>query len=150
MAYLYLYVAPYPIVFTETVVARHYDTDTALIDISNGVDAVRRGLDAAAEQLGIDLVVGVDAGGDVLARGDEPGVRSPVIDGIGLVALDDLDTDACLGVFGYGSDDKLTHDELEDLFQYVETEGLDDAIAALQELGLQTEFETERNRLDDS
>lgn len=219
--------------FTETIVARHYDTATALIDISSGVDAVRRGLDAAAEQLGIDLVVGVDAGGDVLARGDEPGVRSPVTDGIGLVALDELDTDACLGVFGYGSDGELTldelearfeviashdgilgawgltprvRDELEDLLDHVETEasripveaargkfgqrtirdgevpvqltptspvtfyfdpttvattsriaacvretdGLDDATAALQEMGLHTEFETERKRLDDS
>lgn len=99
--------------FTETAVARHYDTHVALIDISVGVNAVRDGIDTAAEQLDVDLIVGVDAGGDVLARGDESGVRSPVTDGIGLVALDELHTDACLGVFGYGSDGELTLDELE-------------------------------------
>lgn len=219
--------------FTETIVARHYDIRTALIDISDGVDAVRQGVDAAAKQLDVDLVVGVDAGGDVLASGDEPGVRSPVIDGIGLVALDVLDTDACLGVFGYGSDGELTlaelearfgaianrdgilgawgltprvRDELEELLDHVETEasripveaacgefgqrtirdgdvsvqltptspltfyfdpaavaatsriascvrdtdGLEEAITALDEIGLQTEFETERRRLDDT
>lgn len=219
--------------FTETLVARHYDTDTALIDISHGVDAVCRGIDAAARQLDIDLVVGVDAGGDVLARGDEPGLRSPVTDGIGLVALDDLETASCLGVFGYGSDGELTleelearfaaiasrdgllgawgltphvRDEIEDVLAHVETEasrvpveaargyfgqrqirdgevtvqltptspvtfyfdpapvatssriaacvrgtdGLNEATTALNEMGLQTEFETERQRLTNS
>ncbi|WIV66351.1 DUF1152 domain-containing protein [Natrialbaceae archaeon AArc-T1-2] len=38
------------------------------------------------------LVFGVGGSGDVLARGDEPGVRSPVTDGIGLVALEELET----------------------------------------------------------
>lgn len=219
--------------FTETSVARHYDARTALIDISHGVDAVRRGIDEAARQLNFDLVVGVDAGGDVLAKGDEPGVRSPVTDGIGLVALEDLDTAACLGVFGYGSDGELTleelegrfeaiasrdgllgawgltprvRDELEGVLEHVETEAsripveaargvfgrrtirggevsvrltptspvtfyfdpatvattsriatqvrgtddLDEAAASLNELGLQTEFETERRRLEDA
>lgn len=219
--------------FTETIVARRYDTETALIDISHGVEAVRRGIDAAARQRDIDLVVGVDAGGDVLARGDEPGLRSPVTDGIGLVALDELETTACLGVFGYGSDGELTleelesrfeaiasrdgllgawgltrrvRDEIEDVLDRVETEasrvpveaargnfgqrqirngevtvrltptspvtfyfdpatvattshiaarvrgtnGLNEATTALNEMGIQTEFETERQRLDDS
>lgn len=102
--------------FTETIVARHYDTETALMDISRGVDAVRRGIDAPARHPDIDLVVGVDAGGDVLAEAGEPGVRSPVTDGIGLGALDDLETAACLGVFGYGSGGELTLDELEGRF----------------------------------
>ncbi len=99
--------------FTETAVARHYNGETILIDISPGVDAVRRGIDAAARTLDFDLVVGVDAGGDVLAKGVEPGIRSPVADGIGIVALDGLETHACLGVFGYGSDGELTPEELD-------------------------------------
>lgn len=99
--------------FTETTVARETDDRVALIDISAGVGAVRDGIDAAAEAWDVDLVVGVDAGGDVLARGDEPGVRSPVTDGVALVALEELETDACLGVFGYGSDGELSLDELE-------------------------------------
>ena len=99
--------------FAETAVARHTDNRVALVDISRGVDAVREGIAAAVRSLDFDLVVGVDTGGGVLGRGDDPGVRSPVTDGIGPVALDDLATDACLGVFGYGSDGELALDELE-------------------------------------
>lgn len=109
--------------FTETIVARHYDTETALIDISHVVDAVRQGIDSAASQLDIDLVVGLDAGGDVLAEGGEPDVRSPVTDGIGLVALDDLERAACLGVFGQGSGGELTLDELEARFAEIANHG---------------------------
>ncbi len=217
--------------FTETSVAGFYETQTALIDITPGISAVRRGLDEAADQLDIDLIVGVDAGGDVLAAGTEPGIRSPVADGIVLVALADLETDGCLGVFGYGSDGELTlgelqaryevlagndgvlgawgltprvRRELERLLPNVETEAsrvpveaaagdlgersirggevsvrltptspitfyfepttvaaesdiaacvrgtddMDDAEKTLREMGLQTEFETERRRLD--
>jgi hypothetical protein len=219
--------------FTETVVARYLADEIALIDISNGLTAVVEGIDAACDRLDIDLVVGVDAGGDVLASGEEPGIRSPVTDGIGLVALAELQTDTCLGVFGYGSDGELTLDELEagiahaaerdgllgawgitphirteleDLLTYVETEAsrvpieaargefgqrtirdgevsvrmtpastvtfyfdaaavaatssiasriqgtdtLDEAISTLQAVDLQTEFETERQRLESS
>lgn len=71
------------------------------------------GLTEACRKVGIDLVIGTDSGGDVLARGDEPGLRSPITDGLGLVTLDELDIDTCLGVFGYGSDGELTIDELE-------------------------------------
>lgn len=101
------------LIFSETIVAQHVDDEVLLIDITQGVDGVRSGLAAAAAELDIDLVVGVDAGGDVLARGTEPGVRSPLTDGLGLVALDELTVDAGLGVFGYGSDGELTPAELE-------------------------------------
>ncbi|MFC4247154.1 DUF1152 domain-containing protein [Natribaculum luteum] len=99
--------------FSETAVARHLGEEVALVDISDGVETMTGGIDDACDRLGIDLVVGVDAGGDVLARGDEPGVRSPVTDGLGLVALEKLQVDACLGVVGYGSDGELAPEELE-------------------------------------
>lgn len=99
--------------FTETRVARFFSEEVVLIDATRGPAELTEDLDAAANQLNIDLIIGVDAGGDVLARGDEPGLRSPVIDGIGLAALDDVSTAAGLGVFGYGSDGELTIDELE-------------------------------------
>jgi len=101
------------VTFSETFVARHVDNEVVLLDITGGVDGLRDGIAAAADVLDIDLVVGVDAGGDVLARGTEPGVRSPLTDGLGLVALDELTVDASLGVFGYGSDGELTPAELE-------------------------------------
>ena len=99
--------------FTETRVARHYDEELLLIGMDGGVEGMREGLEAACDELDVDLVVGVDAGGDVLARGDEPGLRSPLTDGYGIVAHEALSRPAVLGVYGYGSDGELALDELE-------------------------------------
>lgn len=100
--------------FAETHVARHRDGDVFLIDVGGGAEGVARGVDDACEQLGADLVVGTDAGGDVLARGDEPGIESPLTDALTLAAMSSMETDAVLGVFGYGSDGELTLEEVGD------------------------------------
>lgn len=100
--------------FAETNVARHYNEDVVLIDLAGGARGVAQGIDDACIQLDIDLVVGTDAGGDVLAAGDEPGIKSPLTDAIMLSALAQLDTDVCLGMYGYGSDGELTLDEVTD------------------------------------
>ena len=44
-------------------------------DIGGKARGVAAGLDDACDQLDIDLVVGTDAGEDVLAAGDESGTR---------------------------------------------------------------------------
>ena len=100
--------------FAETNVARHYEEDVVLVDIGGGARGVAAGLDDACDRLDIDLVVGTDAGGDVLAAGDEPGIKSPLTDAVMLSALSSLDTDACLGMYGYGSDGELALDEITD------------------------------------
>ena len=100
--------------FAETNVARHYNEEVVLIDIGGGAHGVAAGLDDACEQLDIDLVVGTDAGGDVLAAGDEPGIKSPLTDAVVLSALTHLEVDACLGMYGYGSDGELTLNEIID------------------------------------
>jgi hypothetical protein len=100
--------------FAETNVARHYDEEVILIDIGGGTRGVAAGLNDACDQLDIDLVVGTDAGGDVLAAGDEPGIKSPLTDAVMLSTLTHLDVDACLGMYGYGSDGELTLEEITD------------------------------------
>lgn len=100
--------------FAETRVARHYGESVALIGMDGGVKGVAAGLDRACDELGIDLLVGTDSGGDVLAAGDEPGLRSPLVDAVMLAALVEAEMDACLGVYGYGSDGELTPAELDD------------------------------------
>lgn len=111
--------------FAETNVARHYEEEVALIDIDSGARGVADGLDNACDQLDIDLVVGTDAGGDVLAAGDEPGIKSPLTDAIMLAALSSVETDACLGMYGYGSDGELTLDEItEGIARTAQQDGL--------------------------
>jgi len=60
----------------------------------------------------VDLIVGVDVGGDCLAVGGEEGVRSPLADGIMVSALARVSMPSVLGMIGYGSDGELTLDEL--------------------------------------
>jgi hypothetical protein len=98
--------------FSESRVADALDERVILIDSSKGIEPMIDGLEAACEQLDLDLVVGTDSGGDALARGNEPGLQSPVSDAMGLVTLEALAVESILGVFGFGSDGELSIDEL--------------------------------------
>lgn len=101
--------------FAESDVAAFYDTETLMVDLSRGTPGVVEGLRAAMRALEADLLVGIDVGGDSLASGDEPGLRSPLADAVMLAALRHLQDDyACIwGVFGYGSDAELTPQEID-------------------------------------
>lgn len=102
--------------FTETEMAALYGKEVLHIDINGGTAGALAGLEAAIAALGIDLVVGVDVGGDSLAYGDEKGLRSPLADAVMLAAFVELEKKGIpviWGVFGYGSDGELTTDEIE-------------------------------------
>jgi len=111
--------------FAESRVAELYGTETLLMDLSQGAPGAVAGLRAAVRELGADLVVGVDVGGDSLAEGHEPGLRSPVADALMLTALSQLaDEVPCLwGVFGYGSDAELTPVEIDRALSIVAEHG---------------------------
>lgn len=109
--------------FAESRVAAHRDEPVALLDVSRGADRLRAGLAAFCDARDVDLVVGVDAGGDAIARGDEPGIESPLADGIVLAALADLDVPVMLGVFGAGSDGELARSELDDAVARIADDG---------------------------
>lgn len=98
--------------FSESRVAESIDDRVILIDSSKGIDPMIEGIRAACHDLAIDLVIGTDSGGDALARGDEPGLQSPVSDAMGLITLEALELPTALGVFGFGSDGELSIDEL--------------------------------------
>ena len=102
--------------FAESRMAAAIGKDILLIDINGGVKGVVDGLEAAMKQLDTDLLVGIDVGGDSLAQGHEPGLRSPLADSIMLAAFAELEARGyrtLWGVFGYGSDGELTADEIE-------------------------------------
>ena len=102
--------------FAETKMAAAQNTEVLLVDINGGVKGVADGLEIALKELHCDLLVGIDVGGDSLARGHELGLRSPLADSIMLAAYADLAARGrrtLWGVFGYGSDGELTTDEIE-------------------------------------
>lgn len=112
--------------FAESHMARHLGEPVLLLDPSGGSAAIAAGLLAAAGELGCDLVVLVDVGGDVLAHGDEPGLASPLADAVCLAAAPALAAaglPALLAVFGAGCDGELTPAEVDERFTEVTRAG---------------------------
>ena len=102
--------------FAESRMAAALAQAVLLIDINGGAAGVVDGIEIAMQELQADLLVGIDVGGDSLAQGHEPGLRSPLADSIMLAAFAELakrGRRTLWGVFGYGSDGELTVDEIE-------------------------------------
>jgi hypothetical protein len=101
--------------FAEARMAAFLGRPTVLVTIDDGPAAVADGLAGAIDHLDRDLLVLVDVGGDVLAYGDEPGLRSPLCDAVLLAAAQRLvarGMPVLLGLFGTGCDAELTPDEV--------------------------------------
>ncbi len=98
------------IAFAESGVAAHLATHAVLVDVTGGVAGASEGISAAMERLDCDLLLGVDVGGDVLGRGDEDGLASPLCDAVMLAAMLQVGGDAepLLAVLGAGCDGELT------------------------------------------
>ncbi|HWP56420.1 MAG TPA: DUF1152 domain-containing protein [Candidatus Acidoferrales bacterium] len=104
------------ILFAESRMAAVLGQEILLVDINGGAAQVIEAIDHAAKALEADLLVGLDVGGDSLAQGGEPGLRSPLADSIMLAAWHALSArgwPALWGIFGYGSDGELTTEEIE-------------------------------------
>ena len=101
--------------FAESRMAAFLNRPTLLITIDDGPAAIAAGLAQALRQMDGDLLLFIDVGGDVLAQGDEPGLRSPLCDAIMLAAAARLaaaGTPVLLGIFGIGCDAELTEAEV--------------------------------------
>ncbi len=105
---------PEGVAFAESRMADFICSETVLIDISGGPATVAEGVAAAAAKLDCDLCLLIDVGGDVLARGEEAGLASPLCDAVMLAAgaklAERLPTLAA--VYGAGCDGELTPDEV--------------------------------------
>jgi hypothetical protein len=105
---------PEGVVFSEARMAAHLGAETVLVDVSGGTEGATAGIAAALTELGCDLLVCVDVGGDVLALGDEPGLASPLCDAVMVAAaLRVADrVKPLLAVIGPGCDGELTAAEV--------------------------------------
>ena len=100
--------------FAESGMAEHLGQEVALIDVAGGVATAAAGIEAAAAELDCDLVILADVGGDVLARGDEPNLASPLCDAVMLAAAarQPAGISTLLAVAGAGCDGELTPTEV--------------------------------------
>jgi hypothetical protein len=83
-----------------------------LLDPRAGAEGLRAQLADLAAALDVDRVQVVDAGGDILAAGHEPALRSPLADALALAATDGIGCPAEVLVAGLGLDGELTEREL--------------------------------------
>ena len=86
---------------------------TFLLDLAQGVTGLVDQLGALhSHSGGVTSVWLVDVGGDVLADGSEPGLRSPLCDAMTLAATAEIDPEARVLVAGLGLDGELTVPEV--------------------------------------
>jgi hypothetical protein len=133
--------------FAESRMAAYLGRPTLLVTIDAGPAAIAAGLGQALSALDGDLLLFVDVGGDVLAQGDEPGLRSPLCDAMLLAAAHRLGAAGApvlLGLFGTGCDSELTNAEVLDRLGTVAAaggwcgaRGLTDAVATRLEQAME-------------
>ncbi|MGA9875377.1 MAG: DUF1152 domain-containing protein [Solirubrobacteraceae bacterium] len=88
--------------------ARETGCKIYLLDPTDGVVGLRRQLGALADYLDASETLVVDVGGDILARGKEPGLRSPTADAMALAASGEVGRDTWILTLGLGLDGELS------------------------------------------
>ncbi len=94
------------IVFQAVNVSRALGEEIVIIELYRGVNGYYRGVNTVLNYYGLDGVIGVDVGGDVLAHGFEEELWSPLADSMGLAMLNRYSR-SYLIVHSLGSDGEL-------------------------------------------
>ncbi len=94
--------------------ARELPHTFALIDPHHGVEGMIRQLEELVERLAPDSVDLLDVGGDIVARGDEPTLRSPLGDALSLAACAQATAEIRLLVAGPGLDGEIPPEVLRE------------------------------------
>ncbi|MFF3873212.1 DUF1152 domain-containing protein [Streptomyces sp. NPDC001978] len=84
----------------------------ALLDPHHGAEGVTRQLEELVDHLSPRSIDLLDVGGDILARGDEPTLKSPLADALTLAACGQVNAQIRLLVAGPGLDGELPLDDL--------------------------------------
>ncbi|MFD5078913.1 DUF1152 domain-containing protein [Streptomyces sp. NPDC058371] len=86
----------------------------ALIDPMQGAEGIVRQLEEVIEHLAPESIDLLDVGGDILAKGDEPTLRSPLGDALTLAACCQVNAPVRLLVAGPGLDGEIPAEDLQD------------------------------------
>jgi len=102
--------------------ARHIRQPLLLLDIQSGTVGLARQIERAAAAVGADRLTVVDVGGDILADGDEDGLRSPLADSVALAGAVTTDLPVTVLVAGVGLDGELRPDDLRKRLDFLGAE----------------------------
>jgi hypothetical protein len=86
------------------------------LDISKGVRTLAQDLEKFSTDQKIDFIVPIDVGGDIIARGTERGLKSPLADAMILATIHLISKPKLLGIFGINCDGELTLEEIDGYF----------------------------------
>ncbi|MEB3789581.1 MAG: DUF1152 domain-containing protein [Desulfurococcales archaeon] len=93
-------------------VAKYTGGKTIFLDLSKGAEGLLEALLVAKEELGVDAIIGVDTGGDILAKGCEDNLWSPLADALSLYAMAESSIDSYTVVLSPGADGELSEEEV--------------------------------------
>ncbi|RLG78122.1 MAG: hypothetical protein DRO12_00155 [Thermoprotei archaeon] len=98
------------VAFQASNVAQALNEEVAVVDLSAAAEGVAEGLAELIRELDVEAVVAVDVGGDVLAKGYEDELWSPLADAVGLAALvrARVQVQKVLAVHSIGADGELS------------------------------------------
>jgi hypothetical protein len=96
---------------------------TVFLDITKGVVGLVEAFDVVSERLGVEAIVGVDVGGDILALGYEDDLWSPLADSISLGALSKTRVPSMIAVLAPGADGELSQQTVLSRISEVAREG---------------------------
>ena len=99
--------------FQATSISRTLNQPIIYLDISKGVQPLVKDLTNVISKEHIEFILILDVGGDILAQGSEPGLRSPLADAMTLATVAQIKIPQAIGIFGLNSDGELTLDELD-------------------------------------
>jgi hypothetical protein len=104
---------PHPALTFTPRLAATYEVDYHLLDITRGAKKVQHQVQELQEIYGFEKIIVVDVGGDILARGDEPGLKSPLADGMALAGMQGAEAEIQVAVTGFGLDGELSQSALK-------------------------------------
>lgn len=103
--------------FQASRLSQHIHEPVVYLDISKGVQPVSKDLTEFCKVNDIYFIIPLDVGGDILGRGKEPGLRTPLADSMTLAIIAQIKIPKALGIYGLNCDGELTLAELNDYIQ---------------------------------
>lgn len=109
--------------FQASRIARILKEPIVFLDITKGVVPLVRDLNQFCMDEHIYMVIALDVGGDIIAKGTEKGLRSPLADAMTFSAVAQISIPSVLGIFALNCDGELTLEELNEYLQHFNFKG---------------------------